>query len=83
MRGDADQVADVRNRRSNISLAINPLKTAKINDTRFGRIENALGKGCIGFGSLATRCDQDSHSVLSWVVHTGNKAPHINSNTII
>ena len=42
MRGDADQVADVRNRRVNIFLPINPL-TAKINNTRFGRIENALG----------------------------------------
>ena len=31
MRGDADQVADVRNRRASISLPINPLKTAKIN----------------------------------------------------
>ena len=56
MRGDADQVADVRNRRANISLPINPLKTAKVNNTRFGRIENALGKGYIWFGSLATRC---------------------------
>ena len=45
MKGDADQVADVRNRRANISLPIHPLKTAKINNTRFGRIENALGKG--------------------------------------
>ena len=56
MRGDADQIADVRNRRANISLPINPLKTAKINDTRFGRFENALGKGKIWFGSLVTRC---------------------------
>ena len=38
MRGDADQVADVRNRRANIFLPINPLKTAKINNTRFGFI---------------------------------------------
>ena len=45
MSGDADQVADVRNRRASISLPNNPLKTAKINNTRFGRIENALGKG--------------------------------------
>ena len=48
MRGDADQVADVHNRRSNISLSnislpINPSKMAKTNNTRFGRIENALG----------------------------------------
>ena len=43
MRGDADQVADVRNRRASIFLPINPLKMAKINNTRFGRIENALG----------------------------------------
>ena len=31
MRGDADQVADVCNRRASIYLPINPLKTAKIN----------------------------------------------------
>ena len=44
MIGDADQVADVRNRRANISLLpINPLKMAKTSNTRFGRIENALG----------------------------------------
>ena len=43
MRGDADQVADVRNRRANISLPINHLKIAKTSNTRFGRIENALG----------------------------------------
>ena len=45
MRGDADQVTDVRNWRTSISLHINPLKTAKINNTRFGLIETALGKG--------------------------------------
>ena len=43
MRGDADQVADVRNRRASIFSAINPLKMAKTNNTRFGRSENALG----------------------------------------
>ena len=43
MRRDADQVADVRNRRARIFLPINPLKMAKINNTRFGRSENALG----------------------------------------
>ena len=43
MRGDADQVADVRNRRANIFLPINLLKMAKTNNTRFGRIEKALG----------------------------------------
>ena len=43
MRGDVDQVTDVRNRRASISLHINPLKTAKINNTRSGRIENVLG----------------------------------------
>ena len=45
IRRDADQVAGVRNRRASISLTINRLKTAKINNTRFGRIENALWKG--------------------------------------
>ena len=43
MRGDADQVADVRNRRASIPLPINPFKTAKIKNTSFGRIEDALG----------------------------------------
>ena len=65
MRGGAtggQAFPDVCNRRASISLPINPLKTTKINNTRFGRIENALGKGYIWFGSLATGCDQDSHS---------------------
>ena len=43
MRGDADQVADVRNRKTSTFLPINPLKMAKTSNTRFGRIENALG----------------------------------------
>ena len=43
MRGDADQFADVRSRRVNTFFPINPLKMAKTNNTRFGRIENALG----------------------------------------
>ena len=43
MRGYADQVADVRNRRVSTFLPINPLKMAKTNNTWFGRIENALG----------------------------------------
>ena len=42
-RGDADQVADIRKRRASTFLPINPLKTANINNTWFGRIENALG----------------------------------------
>ena len=42
MRGDADQVADVRNRRASTFPPINPLKMAKTNNTRFGRIGNAL-----------------------------------------
>ena len=42
MRGDADQVADVRNRRASYSSPINPLKMAKTKNTRFGRSENAL-----------------------------------------
>ena len=36
MRGDVDQVADVRNRRASIFLPTNPLKMAKTNATRFG-----------------------------------------------
>ena len=43
MRGDADQVADVRNRRARIFSAITPLKMVKTNNTRFSRSENALG----------------------------------------
>ena len=43
MRGDVDQVADVRNRRATTFLPINPLKMAKTNNARFVRIENALG----------------------------------------
>ena len=43
MRGDADQVADVRNRGARTFLPINPLKMTKTNNTRFGRIENTLG----------------------------------------
>ena len=41
MKGDADQVADVRNRRASIFSSIT-LKMARINNTRFGRSENAL-----------------------------------------
>ena len=43
MRGDADEVADVRNRRASVFSLINSLKVAKTNNTRFGRSENALG----------------------------------------
>ena len=43
MRGNADQVADVRNRRASIPLPINSFKTANIKNTPFGLIENALG----------------------------------------
>ena len=43
MRGDADQVADVRNQRAGIFSPITPLKMARTNNTRFGRSENALG----------------------------------------
>ena len=43
IKGDADQVADVRNRRASTFLPINSLKMAKTNITPFGRIENVLG----------------------------------------
>ena len=43
MKGDADQVADVRNRRASIFSPITLLKMARTNNTRFGRSENALG----------------------------------------
>ena len=48
MRGDADQVADVRNRRASI-----PLKMTRTNNTRFGRGENALGFELVWFCSNA------------------------------
>ena len=43
MRGDADQVADVRNRRASIFSPITLLKMAETNNTRFDRGKNALG----------------------------------------
>ena len=43
MRGDADQVVDVRNRRASIFSPITPLKMARTNNARFGRSGNALG----------------------------------------
>ena len=42
MRGDADQVADVRNRRASIYSSITLLKMVRINNIRFGRSENTL-----------------------------------------
>ena len=51
MRGDADQVADVRNRRaSNFSFIT--LLMARTNNTRFGRSANALGLELIWSGSV-------------------------------
>ena len=43
MRGDADQVADVRNLRASIFSSITLLKMARTNNIRFGRSANALG----------------------------------------
>ena len=43
MRGDVDQVADVRNRRASIFSPITLLKMARIKNARFGRSANALG----------------------------------------
>ena len=43
MRGDADQVTDVRNRRTIIFSSITLLKMARTSNTRFGRGANALG----------------------------------------
>ena len=43
MRGDADQVADVRNRRASIFSPITLLKMARTNNARFGHSGNALG----------------------------------------
>ena len=43
MRGDADQVADVSNRRASIFSSITILKMARTSNARFGRSANALG----------------------------------------
>ena len=43
MRGDADQVADVRNRRASIFSPANLSKKARTSNARFGRSGNALG----------------------------------------
>ena len=43
MRGDADQVADVRNRMASIFSPITLLKMARTNNARLGRSANALG----------------------------------------
>ena len=43
MRGDADQVADVRNRRANIFSSVTLLKMVRTSNARFGRSANALG----------------------------------------
>ena len=43
MRGDVDQVADVRNRRANIFPPITLLKMVRTSNTRFGHSANALG----------------------------------------
>ena len=55
MRGDGDQVTDVRNRRPNISLPINPMKMAKTNATRFG-CAGMFEIDLTWFGLFATRC---------------------------
>ena len=43
MGGDADQVADERNRRESIFSPTTLLKMVRTNNTRFGRSVNALG----------------------------------------
>ena len=55
MRGDADQVADVRNRRVSIFLPINPLKI--ITTVSGSALSKCLGNriDLIWFGSFATR----------------------------
>ena len=42
MRGDADQVADVRNRTASIFSPITLLKMARTNNTRFGCSANSI-----------------------------------------
>ena len=42
MKGDADQVADVRNRTASIFSPITLLKMARTNKTRFGRSANRI-----------------------------------------
>ena len=43
MRGDADQVAGVHNRRASIFSPLTLVKMARTNNARFGRSGNALG----------------------------------------
>ena len=43
MRGDSNQVTDVRNQRAIIFSSITLLKMARTSNTRFGRGVNALG----------------------------------------
>ena len=56
MREDADQVADVRNRRASTFLPINPLKMAKTNKYPLRSYRKCLGIDLVWFGSFATRC---------------------------
>ena len=72
MRGDADQVTDVRNRRASTFLPSNPLKMAKINNTRFGRIQKCFGLDLIWFGSVVTRFFPRSYFMLKLVPGTLN-----------
>ena len=74
MRGDADQVADVRNQRASIPLPINPFKAVKIKNTPFGRIENALGQ--TWSGSVLLR-----GVVPLWLFHAELKARWVKFNT--
>ena len=52
MRGDADQVADVRNRRASIFSSIT-LLIARTNNIQFGRSANAFRIELIWSGSVA------------------------------
>ena len=76
MKGDEDQVADVRNRRANIFSSIILLKMARTNNTRFGRSENALGQSWSWSGSVALVI------FSSWLLYAEVRAWYIKINTI-
>ena len=76
MRGDADQVADVRNRRASIFSSITLLKMVRTNNTRFGRSENALGYSWSWSGSVALV------NFSSLLIYAEISAWHVKFNTV-
>ena len=70
MRGDTDQVAEVRNRRASLFPPITLLKMARTSNTRFGRSANALDRvDLVRFGS--------TRDFSSWLLYAGISAWYI------